>query len=208
MRVAWADTAKAGLRPRPGAASAPAPPRRRPAAAAAAAERFAATAAAAALAAAAAFGPFAAPAVAKPNVLDVPACSKLQPASAEGVKFCEVKAGSGESPLRGDLVTVDYTARAVAAGGQVFEGSSKFKFFVGENSPETTQVMSGFDLAILGDGGAMGPIKEGGVRTVLLPPRLAYGERGDQCLFGRDKSCRVPPNSEVELTFRYNGLGY
>jgi hypothetical protein len=51
-----------------------------------------------------------------------------------------------------------------------------------QRQPETTQVMSGFDVAILGDGGAMGPVKEGGVRTVLLPPRLAYGEKGDQCV--------------------------
>lgn len=59
------------------------------------------------------------------------------------------------------------------------------------------QVMSGFDLAILGDGDAMPPIKEGGVRTVVLPPALAYGAAGDGCLYGLEGSCRIPPNSEV-----------
>ena len=57
--------------------------------------------------------------------------------------------------------------------------------------------MKGFQLAILGDGGAMPPVREGGVRTVVLPAALAYGEKGDGCLYGLDSSCRIPPNSEV-----------
>ncbi|KAI8476581.1 MAG: hypothetical protein J3K34DRAFT_455687 [Monoraphidium minutum] len=192
-------------------APAPAPPAPR-----------AAAAAGAALAAAAALllAPLAAPprAAAGANLLDVPACADFKPATAPGVKFCDVRRGGGESPLEGDLVMVDYTARALAAGGKVFDGSRQFKFEVGANSPDTTQaspartggaerarVMSGFDLAILGDGGALPPIKEGGVRTVVLPPALAYGAKGDGCLYGLDGSCRIPPNSEVELTFRYLG---
>jgi peptidylprolyl isomerase len=65
------------------------------------------------------------------------------------------------------------------------------------------QVMSGFDLAILGDGAAIPPIKAGGVRTVVLPPALAYGAKGDGCLYGRDSSCRIPPNSEVRACVDY-----
>jgi hypothetical protein len=62
--------------------------------------------------------------------------------------------------------------------------------------PETTQVLKGFDVAILGDG-VMPPIKAGGVRTVVLPPALAFGEAGDGCLYGLEGSCRIPPNSEA-----------
>lgn len=146
-----------------------------------------------------------APAVAKPNVLlDVPTCSNFK-ASDSGIKFCDVKLGSGESPLPGDLVLVDYTARALAAGGKAFDGSASFKFFVGGDE---VQVVQGFDLAILGDGYQMPPVKEGGVRTVVLPPSLAFGEKGDGCLYGLEGSCRIPPNSEVEIAFRYLGLGY
>lgn len=165
-----------------------------------------ATAALAAAAAVSAAAPL--EVLAKPNtLLDVPACTKkLQLSPASGVRFCEVKEGSGDSPQPGDLVVVDYTARALAAGGRVFDGSTGFKFFVGEK--DLTIPGGGFDVALLGDGGALGPIKEGGVRTVVLPSALAFGESGDGCLYGRDESCRIPPNSEVELTFRYRGLGY
>jgi hypothetical protein len=58
--------------------------------------------------------------------------------------------------------------------------------------------MSGFDLAILGDG-TMPPMMEGGIRTVVLPPAMAFGEAGDGCLYGLADSCRIPPNSDVSL---------
>jgi hypothetical protein len=57
--------------------------------------------------------------------------------------------------------------------------------------------MAGFDVAVLGDGAGMPPVREGGVRTVVLPPALAYGPRGDGCLYGLDGSCRIPPDSEA-----------
>lgn len=190
--------------------AAAAAPRRAEAAAAApaqAAQAGAASAAAAALAAfALALSPLAAPppAAAKPNAaLDVPACSDFKASPASGVRFCEVKEGSGPPPEAGDLVVVDYTARALAAGaggdaacaavicvlgaaqrmrvraaggnradtlpafapnqpetvhtnttgGRVFDGSQGFKFFVGEK--DLTIPGGGFDLALLGDGGAM-----------------------------------------------------
>jgi hypothetical protein len=76
------------------------------------------TAAVAAVAALLLLSPAPPPALAGKNpVFDVPACSDFRPAASGGVKYCDVKVGSGGSPLEGDLVMVDYTARALAAGG-------------------------------------------------------------------------------------------
>lgn len=69
------------------------------------------------------------------------------------------------------------------------------------------QVVPGWELGILGSEGVPA-VKEGGLRTLLIPPELAYGKKGEGCLFGLDDSCRIPPDSPVEITFKYNGLGY
>lgn len=69
------------------------------------------------------------------------------------------------------------------------------------------QVIPGWEQGILGTAD-IPAVKEGGARTLLVPPELAYGEKGDGCLFGLPDSCRIPPNSPVEITFKYRGLGY
>jgi FKBP-type peptidyl-prolyl cis-trans isomerase len=69
------------------------------------------------------------------------------------------------------------------------------------------QVIPGWEQGILGNE-YIPAIKEGGARTLLVPPELAYGSLGDGCLFGLPESCRIPPNSPVEITFKYRGLGY
>lgn len=69
------------------------------------------------------------------------------------------------------------------------------------------QVIPGWEQGILGND-YIPPIKEGGARTLLIPPELAYGSTGDGCLFGLPDSCRIPPNSPVIVTFKYRGLGY
>uniref|UniRef100_A0A383WJX4 peptidylprolyl isomerase n=1 Tax=Tetradesmus obliquus TaxID=3088 RepID=A0A383WJX4_TETOB len=71
----------------------------------------------------------AAAAWAKPALLDLPACRKFKQAGPIG--FCELKQGSGDSPLPGDLIIVDYTARAVANDNEVYDGSRNFKFTIG-----------------------------------------------------------------------------
>jgi peptidylprolyl isomerase len=63
-------------------------------------------------------------------------------------------------------------------------------------------------MGILGTPEGLPAIAKGGVRTLLIPPELAFGEAGDGCLFGRSESCRIPPNSPVEITFRYSGTTY
>lgn len=98
--------------------------------------------------------------------------------------------------------TAPKTHRATATG-QVYDSSRNFKFTLGQS-----EVIPGWEQGLLGCGPELPPIKAGGTRTLLVPPELAYGEQGDGCLFGRPESCRVPGNSPVEITFRYQGLGY
>jgi FKBP-type peptidyl-prolyl cis-trans isomerase len=69
-------------------------------------------------------------------------------------------------------------------------------------------VIPGWEMGILGNDKELPAIEKGGIRTVLIPPHLAYGAVGDGCLFGLPDSCRIPPNSPVEITFMYKGTAY
>lgn len=66
------------------------------------------------------------------------------------------------------------------------------------------QILDGWTYGILGKDD-LPPVKKGGVRTLRIPPELAFGERGDGCSFGLAENCQVPPNTPVELTFLYKG---
>lgn len=66
----------------------------------------------------------------KPNAFDLPGCSKFK--TGQDVQYCDVRVGSGAMPEPGDLIEVDYTARAVSTGN-VFEGSRSFRFTLGQD---------------------------------------------------------------------------
>ena len=68
----------------------------------------------------------------------------------------------------------------------------------------TMQVIEGWTRAILGRDD-LPPVKEGGIRTARIPPALAFGSRGDGCIFGLGENCQVPPDTPVEITFLYKG---
>lgn len=99
-----------------------------------------------------------------------------------GLKYVEQKIGSGETARAGMKVRVHYTGWL--KDGKKFDSSvdrgEPFDFTLGAN-----QVIKGWDEGVAG-------MKVGGTRRLIIPPYLAYGERGA----GRGL---IPPNAE--LTF-------
>ena len=99
----------------------------------------------------------------------------------DGLVVKEVVVGVGEQAKLEDTVKVHYTGRFM--DGTVFDSSLErerpFQFTLGRG-----EVIKGWDQGLLG-------MKVGGKRQLVIPPALAYGERG------------APPTipSNAKLTF-------
>jgi len=99
-----------------------------------------------------------------------------------GLEFQDVVIGEGREISRGALVQVHYEGRL--SDGSMFDSSQSkgrpFQFVFG-----TGRVIKGWDLGLVG-------MRVGGKRNLLVPSRLAYGERkiGD----------KIPPHSDLSFT--------
>jgi FKBP-type peptidyl-prolyl cis-trans isomerase len=86
----------------------------------------------------------------------------------EGLKYEDVKEGTGAAAKAGDKVVVHYTG--TLKDGKKFDSSKDrnkpFVFNLGAG-----EVIKGWDLGVAG-------MKEGGVRKLIIPYELAYGEKG------------------------------
>ncbi len=85
-----------------------------------------------------------------------------------GLKYIDLKVGTGREASTGDSVTVHYT-------GKLKDGK-KFDSSVDRNKPFTFElgagsVIKGWDEGVAG-------MKEGGHRKLIIPHNLAYGPRG------------------------------
>jgi peptidylprolyl isomerase len=85
-----------------------------------------------------------------------------------GLKYYELKKGSGKQPAKGQHVKVHYTGWLT--DGKKFDSSvdrgEPFEFVVG-----TGQVIKGWDEGV-------GTMNVGGKRQLVIPPQLGYGDRG------------------------------
>lgn len=105
------------------------------------------------------------------------------PLSAD-MEFVDKKLGTGNEAKNGMTVKIDYTGKLT--DGKIFDsskGKKPLEFIIGAK-----MVVPGFEKGVLG-------MKEGGVRTINIPPQLAYGDKGIPGV--------IPPNStlifEIEL---------
>lgn len=97
-----------------------------------------------------------------------PALSEGIVETASGLKYKDVKVGTGATPQKGQTISVHYTG--TLADGTKFDSSrdrgDPLKFTVGIG-----QVIKGWDEGLL-------TMKVGGQRTLIIPPELGYGARG------------------------------
>ncbi|CDF37031.1 unnamed protein product [Chondrus crispus] len=98
-----------------------------------------------------------------------------------GISYYDVKGGSGAGPINGDFVVIDY--QAFLSNGKIFDNRKGFVFQMGQR-----QVIPGLETAV-------STMKPGGERKVVIPPTLAYGDRG-VCI-GESKECLVPPGETL-----------
>jgi peptidylprolyl isomerase len=86
-----------------------------------------------------------------------------------GLQYRDTKVGDGDVAEQGKIATVHYTGSLTDTGDEPFDtsvGEQPFGFLIG-----ATQVIPGWDEGVAG-------MKEGGSRTLIIPPALAYGEQG------------------------------
>ena len=104
-------------------------------------------------------------------------------------EYTDVVVGKGADPIAGvDVVKVNY--KLSLGDGATVDSAKFFVFGVG-----TGEVVKGFDIALLGDGDKVTPMRVGGVRTIRIPAQFAYGSRGAGC----DKAgqCTIPPDADL-----------
>lgn len=105
-----------------------------------------------------------------------------------GLKYADLVVGSGEQPKTGDVVVVHYTGWLT--DGTRFDSSvlrgQPFKFPLGMH-----RVIPGWDEGL-------STMKVGGVRQLVIPPQLAYGDRGAGGV--------IPPNATLIFEVKLLGI--
>jgi peptidylprolyl isomerase len=123
-----------------------------------------------------------------------PSAATAQPApkpvtTASGLQYIDTKVGTGASPRTGQTCVMHYT-------GWLYENGAKGKKFdssVDRGTPFEFPI--GMQRVIAGWDEGVATMKVGGKRTLIIPAKLGYGDRGAGGL--------IPPNAtlifDVEL---------
>jgi peptidylprolyl isomerase len=99
--------------------------------------------------------------------------------TATGLKYIDVLVGTGDTPLTGDTVVVNYTGWTQADGKKFdssVERTSPFTFPLGQS-----RVIAGWDEGVA-------TMKVGGKRRLIIPAELGYGAQGQGS---------IPPNATL-----------
>lgn len=108
--------------------------------------------------------------------------------TASGLKYIEVRRGTGGSPREGQTVSVHYVI--TFKDGKHFESSREsnvpFEFTVGKNA-----VIKGWDEGVRS-------MSIGGIRKLIIPYQLAYGDKGDPR--------GIPPKTDLVLELELLGV--
>ena len=109
-----------------------------------------------------------------------PTISSAFAAETSDVKITDIKIGDGFEAADGMRVSVHYTGWT--SDGKQFDSSREsnkpFGFFLGNGD-----VIPGWELGLKG-------MKEGGKRELIIPPELAYGEKGYPDLIGPNETLK------------------
>jgi peptidylprolyl isomerase len=120
-----------------------------------------------------------APAPSAPTPTEMPKMTGNVISTPSGLKYTDIREGTGASPKTGQVAVVHYTGWLT--DGTKFDSSvdrgEPFKFPVGMGN-----VIKGWDEGVA-------TMKVGGKRKLIIPPSLGYGARGAGGV--------IPPNAEL-----------
>ena len=123
-------------------------------------------------------------------------CGKKVITTDTGLKYTIDTTGAGTVAKTGDLVTIHFRAWIIKDSTNLFKDwakdSTRMQYSIGD-SRQTNQpykFLLGAGAFVKGSDEAIAGMKKGETRTIIIPAKNAYGERG----FGP-----IPPNSNLKL---------